>query len=146
MIRLLIPLNLVLGACFFAVAIFYPILDQKLFFGNKKVVAEQIVENIARAEQRSFQVQERYVYFDFGGMPDAIRNEAGLNQQRASDFEFKVQRGVGKNEIVIQARVRDELVRDADLPPLTYTYVRDPDASTEKKGWKRLSGKQMGLF
>jgi hypothetical protein len=146
MINLLISINWVLGVCFFAIAILFPVLDQKFLSGGKKVVAEQVVDRISRLEQRNFQLQESYIFFAGGQMPPSIRDEIGLSSTEATDFVYEVYQGKNREAFIIKARVSDKLIKQSTLPPLVYTYTRDPESNISKGSWGRLSGKTAGLF
>jgi hypothetical protein len=142
----MIPINFVLGACFFIVAVVYPTLDKKFLSGSEKIAAEQVVDRISRFEQRNFQLKEQYVFFAAGKMPSNMREEIGLSSLKATDFVYEVFKGDGKDSIVIRATVSDKLINEAALPPITYTYIRDPEANIAKGNWGKLSGKTVGLF
>ncbi len=146
MTRFFTPLNWTLGVLFFAVAVFFPVLDEQFLTGSKRLLAEQVVDRIARQQERHYQLKETYVFFPEGAMPPAFRSELGLDGSREGDFSYAVFPDAEGRRLIIQARVTESRIRRGSLPPLTYTYSRELGTGTIKKSWSKLSGKKPGLF
>ena len=142
--RLIISLNWTLGTLFILLAVAYPVLDQKLLTGGKKIAAEQVVDRIAHVEERYFQMNENYLLFAPGDMPGAIQDEVGLDMSKVKDFLYDAY-VEGDGTFVVRARAADSEVRSGSLPPLTYTY-RKKVGLQASRSWTGISEKTPGLF
>lgn len=145
--QLIIPLNWTLGVLFLAVAILFPVFDDKMLTGQKKTVAEQMVERIAKIEQNHYQSRESYLLFTSDAVPQEVQEQAGLDRVRQGEFVYDVFWNDTGTDLIIRAQAATALVKRGSMPPLVYTLQRNVSTGRiTQKQWQTLSGKKPGLF
>lgn len=143
--RVIISLNWVFGTLFLAVAVAYPTLDTKFLTGAKKAVAMNRVARIAQMEESYFQSNEQYLTFAPGLMPEAFRQQLGLEAGRKKEFIYDAFMD-SDGSFVIRAQAALDQVKAKVLPPLTYIYRKSVGGGKPKEAWLQLSGKEPGLL
>lgn len=145
MIRTITSLNWLLGTLCLLAAVLYPILDDILLTGAKKVVAEQVVSQIQTLEHTAYIQSEQYRLFAVNEMPPSFRSQ--LNIPEPADFEYDVYLDKGGQNLVIRARATAKQILEGKLPPLTYKHSTDLGNNNRiTTQWTQLSGKRPGLF
>ena len=132
-LRVLVSLNWTLGIVFFAVALAWPFIQEKMIVPAQRSTIEQAVELIVREEMGHYTTAHDILHFDYGDMPTTLRDQAGISSHSGTnDFEYSAfvdDKGI----LVIKARPRKDLVQSGAISAETYT-VRIKNIDTQERG------------
>ncbi|MBF0285000.1 MAG: hypothetical protein HQL51_11135 [Magnetococcales bacterium] len=143
--RMLISLNWTIGTMLLVAALFYPVLDDKFLTGMKKKAAEQVVDRIVRLQDENYQLHERYIEFLPDALPQDFRQKMGRDLNTVDDFVYEAMVNA-QGMLEVRAHAADKLIKSGDLPPLTFTYRKNPVDKQVTREWTKYSNKKPGLI